>query len=403
MGDPVDGASGNPGPWLSLIGIGEQGLGGLSSASRAALEAAEVVFGGPRHLALAAIDARGRAWPVPFDIAAVLTLRGRRVAVLASGDPFWFGVGGTLMAQLARREWQAFPGPSTFALAASALGWRLETTACLGLHAAPFTALRTDLHEGRRLIGLLRDAAAPGELARWLVGHGFGASRLHVLERLGGPAERIRSAVAEAFALDDIVAPVAVGIEARGAGLSCVPGRPDDVFRHDGQITRPAVRAISLANLAPRWGERLWDIGAGSGAIAIEWCLASRGEAVAIEARPDRVENLCFNLGAFGLEARVQVVEGRAPAALVGLPPPDAVFVGGGANEALLEAVWAAMPAGARLVVNAVTLETEALLQAWSQRWGGTLLRLEMAEAAPLGRMRGWVPARPIVQWSVSR
>ena len=390
-------------PWLTIIGITEDGPDGLPGASLRALAAAEVVFGGPRHLALAGVGARGRAWPVPFDLAPLLELRGRRVAALVSGDPFWCGAGGGIAAALERHEWHALPAPGVLSLAAARLGWRLEEVETLGLHAAPFARLRPHLARGCRIIATLRDGDAPAALARWLVEQGAGAARLTVLERLGGPSEQVRSTRADGFALT-CAAPVAVAIDGadlpRGFGLPAVPGRADGLFTHDGQITKSPIRALTLAALAPRAGEVLWDIGGGSGSVAVEWALAG-GRAVTVEPRADRIATIRANIDAFGLGGRVTVIEGSAPEAL---PPgtPDAVFVGGGASQALLEALWARLPSGARLVANAVTLETESLLTRWHADRGGRLLRIDLAEAAPLGRMRGWTPARPIVQWSVA-
>ncbi len=387
--------------WLSIIGIGEGGLEELSNASRLALTAAEIVFGGPRHLALAGVAARGRAWPVPFDVAPVLALRGQQVAVLASGDPFWFGVGGSLSAHLSADEWQVFPAPSTFSLAAARLGWRLEDTACFGLHATPFAGTRSRLHPGGRLICLLRDGAAVGEFARWLGEHGFGASKLWVLEALGGPHERIRQTTAQRFDFSDVAAPVAVALEVTGAaGLPRSAGLPDASFAHDGQITKSPIRALTLAALAPRPGQHLWDIGAGSGSVSVEWCLAG-GRATAIEQHTNRVANIRSNVESFGLGKSLTVVEGLAPDALTGLAPPNAIFVGGGFNAALFEVLKSLAAPACRLVVNAVTLETEAVLAVLHAAHGGALLRIELAHAAPLGRMRGWTPARPVVQWNV--
>ena len=267
---PGGGGAGGRGPWLSIIGIGEDGLSGLNSASRDALARAEIVFGGPRHLALADAGRRGRAWPVPFSVAPVLALQGHSVAVLASGDPFWHGAGGRLADHLDPGEWIAFPAPSTFSLAAARLGWRLEETACLGLHAAPFQTLLAHLSPGQRAICLLRDGAAVGGLTAWLAATGFGASRVWVLEGLGGRNERVRETKADAFALTGIAAPVAVAITAAGAaGLPRTPGLPDDTFVHDGQITKRPMRALTLAALAPRPNELLWDIGAGSGQAVV--------------------------------------------------------------------------------------------------------------------------------------
>lgn len=389
-------------PWLTFIGIGEDGAAALSRPARAALRSAEIVFGGPRHLALARAGDRGRAWPVPFDAGPVLALRGRRVAVVASGDPFWHGAGGSLAPHLAPGEWASHPAASTFQLVANRLGWRLEETACLGLHAAPFARLVPHLHAGAQVIALLRDGAAPAALAAWLAGRGQGDSVIHVLERLGGAAERIRTVRAAAFDLAGIAAPVAVALVAEGPGLPRCAGLRDDGFAHDGQITRAPVRALTLAALAPRPGLHLWDIGAGSGSVSVEFCLAG-GHASAVEPRADRAANIRANAGAFGIDHRLRVVEGRAPAALDGLERPDAVFVGGGCDAALLDRLWALLDPGARMVVNAVTLETEALLVARHAGLGGALMRIAIAEAAPLGAMRGWVPARPVVQWSVTR
>ena len=392
-------------PWVTIVGIGEDGLNGLTGASRAALDQAEVVFGGPRHLELAQAGARGHPWPVPFSVQPVLDCRGRPVVVLASGDPFWHGAGGTLAAHLAHDEWRAFPAPSTFSLAAARLGWRLEDTLCLGLHAAPFERLVPLLAPNVRAICLMRDGAAVAMLTEWLILRGFGASTLTVLEALGGPRERLRSATTEGFDLSDIAAPVAVAIDAQGApGLPRASGLPDDLFVHDGQITKRPVRALTLSALAPRPGELLWDIGGGSGSISVEWALSAPGaRALAIEPRAERAANIRANADSFGLAHRIEVVEGSAPDALRTLPSPDCVFVGGGGSEALLHWLWETLRPGTRLVANAVTLETEALLSKWHSDKGGHLLRVELSEVAPLGRMRGWDRARPVTQWSVTR
>ena len=401
MSDPSDFPV--PDPWICFIGIGEDGLDGLSPPSRDALARSEIVFGGPRHLKLAEVGARGRPWPVPFSVDPVLDCRGRRVAVLASGDPFWHGAGGSIAARLSIGEWTAFPSPSTFSLAAARLGWRLEDVSCLGLHAAPFETLISHLVPEQKAICLLRDGAAAGALAAWLTRRGFGASHLCVMEALGGPSERIRETRADCFGLTDVAAPAVVAIAASGAmGLSRAAGLPDGDFIHDGQMTKRPVRALTLSALAPRPGELLWDIGAGSGSISVEWCLAG-GRALAIEARADRAANIRANAAAFGVTHRMTVIEGRAPTALRALSAPNAVFVGGGGISTLFEALWETIREGTRLVANAVTLETEALLLDEQNRRGGDLLRIELAQAAPLGSMRGWVPARPVVQWSVVR
>ncbi|MFN7222623.1 MAG: precorrin-6y C5,15-methyltransferase (decarboxylating) subunit CbiE [Paracoccaceae bacterium] len=392
-------------PWLSIIGLGEDGPAGLSDASRAALAQAEVVFGAPRHLALCSSGQRGREWPVPFDLAPLLALRGRKVAMLVSGDPFWFGAGGSVAAHLSPAEWRAFPVAGVFSLIAARMGWRLEDVLCLGLHAAPFSRLVPVLVRGVRVIFTLRDAGAVLDLASWLAGNGYAATRLTVCEAVGGPRERLRDWRQDQAPLADIAAPVAVALDGadlpRSAGLPRSSGLPDDLFTHDGQITKRPIRALTLSALGPRPGELLWDIGGGSGSISVEWCLAG-GRAIAIEARPDRAANIRSNGDRFGVSHRMTVVEARAPEGLTAMPAPDAVFVGGGGNANLYETLWPMLPTGIRLVANGVTLEAEATLAAFHARHGGTLLRIDIAQASPLGAFRGWQAARPVVQWSVT-
>lgn len=390
-------------PWLTIIGIGEDGLAGLSEASRKALASAETVFGGERHLALADAGRRGRAWPVPFDADIVLSCRGRPTAVLASGDPFWHGAGASLAEKLGGDEWIAHPAPSIFSLAAARLGWRLESIVCLGLHAAPFERLVPHLARNARIVCLVRDGKAVGDLAKWLTQRGWGASLVWTLVALGGPRESIDQHRADLFTGDIAGNLVAVAVQAMGGqGAPRSAGLPDNLFVHDGQITKRPVRALALSALAPRAGERLWDIGAGSGSISVEWALCG-GTATAIEMRDDRVANIRSNAAAFGLAHRITVVTGEAPEALAKLEAPDAVFIGGGLDGAMFDVIWSLLAPGARLVAHSVTLETEALLGELHQRHGGELMRVEIAHAAALGRYRSWEAARPVVQWSVVR
>ncbi|MBR1177415.1 precorrin-6y C5,15-methyltransferase (decarboxylating) subunit CbiE [Bradyrhizobium sp. KB893862 SZCCT0404] len=390
-------------PWLTIIGIGEDGLAGLSEASRKALAKAETVFGGERHLALADVGGRGRPWPVPFDANVVLGCRGRPTAVLASGDPFWHGAGASLAEKLDASEWIARPAPSTFSLAAARLGWRLESTVCLGLHAAPFERLVPHLARGARVLCLVRDGKAVGDLAKWLTARGWGASSFWTLTALGGPREVIAKHRADNFAGDVAANLLAVAIEAKGGqGIPRSSGLSDDLFLHDGQITKRPVRALALSALAPRPAERLWDVGAGSGSISVEWALCG-GTATAVEMREDRAANIRSNAAAFGLAHRITIITGTAPEALAALEPPDAVFIGGGLDRAMFDATWSRLAPGARLVAHSVTLETEALLGELHRQHGGELMRVEIAHAAPLGRYRSWEAVRPVVQWSAVR
>ncbi len=395
--------------WLSIVGIGEDGVDGLTAGARGLIGAAEIVFGGRRHLALAAPLIRGatRPWPSPFDGAAdeVLAHRGRRVCVLASGDPFHYGVGAVLAQKIDAREMLVVPAPSAFSLAAARLGWSLPHTVLLSVHGRPLDLVRPHLQPGARILALTADGEAPARLAKLLAEAGFGASRLTLLEALGGPRERVRTARANDFSLDAVDALNTVAIEvvaAPGARvLARTAGLADDLFEHDGQISKREIRAITLSSLAPRRGELLWDIGAGSGAVAIEWMLADASmRAIAIERLADRAARIARNAAAFGVPD-LQIVQGAAPAALESLPAADAIFVGGGAGDAgVLDAACRALRPGGRLVVNAVTLETEALLLARHGALGGELTRIGLARAESLGGKTGWRAARPLTQWS---
>ncbi|MGQ8633331.1 precorrin-6y C5,15-methyltransferase (decarboxylating) subunit CbiE [Agrobacterium sp. DKPNP3] len=396
-------------PWLSIVGIGEDGLTGLGSKAIAAIEAAEVVFGGKRHLELAAAAIRGEArpWPVPFDteVSDVVALRGRRVCVLASGDPFFFGVGVTLLRQIEADETVCHPSPSAFSLAASRLGWALQSAECVSLHGRSIDLLRPHLHAGASIIALTSDAHAPALIANLLSDLGFGQSKFILLEALGGEREQRRQVRAADFVLEDIdplnVVAIEV-VEAKGARvLPFGHGLDDALFEHDGQITKREIRAVTLSSLAPRRGELLWDVGAGSGSTGIEWMLSHPSlRAIAIEQHPDRAERVARNAEAFGVPG-LEVLIGTAPEAFEGLPAPDAIFIGGGGSEAgVMDAARAALKPGGRLVANAVTLEMEAMLLAAHARLGGSLIRLDVARVTPVGTMSGWRPAMPVTQWS---
>jgi precorrin-6Y C5,15-methyltransferase (decarboxylating) len=392
--------------WLSIVGIGEDGIEGLTPIARSLIQGAEIVFGGHRHLALAAPLIRGsaRPWHSPFEgaIEDVLAHRGRDVCVLASGDPFVYGVGSVLLRHIDPRETVAVPAPSTFSLAASRLGWALPETVQLSLHGRSLDLVRPHLQPGARVLALTSDGEGPAVLARLLADTGFGRSRLTVLEALGGARERIRSTTAAAFDLGEIDPLNAVALEIEASPdarvLARAAGLPDALFEHDGQITKREIRAMTLAALSPRRGELLWDVGAGAGSVAIEWMLADPSmRAVAIEAQSDRAGRIRRNAAAFGVPG-LEVVEGAAPAAFEGLARPDAVFIGGGATI-VLDAAVRALRAGGRLVVNAVTVETEALLLQRRATLGGELSRIAIARLEPMGGRHGWRPALPLTQW----
>ncbi len=395
--------------WLSIVGIGEDGIKGLGENARAAISSASIVFGGKRHLELAAplITGEARPWPTPFDAAMrdVVALRGKSVCVLASGNPFFFGVGATLSRHLSAQEFVAYPAPSAFSLAASRLGWPLQEIETVSLHGRPVELIRPLLHPGRRVIALTSDEKGPAELAALLTATGFGQSRLTVLEAVGGYDERIRSTQADEFVLQDINVLNVVAVEVAAASSARILprgfGLDDGLFEHDGQITKREIRALTISALSPRRGELLWDIGAGCGSIGVEWMLADPSlKAIAIEAHPERAARIRRNAIAFGVPGLV-LIEGQATAALAGLPQPDAIFIGGGGSEpGVFDAAVDALKPGGRLVANAVTLEMEAVLLAAHAKHGGDLIRIEVSRAAPIGSMSGWKPAMPVTQWS---
>ncbi|EJZ19303.1 bifunctional cobalt-precorrin-7 (C(5))-methyltransferase/cobalt-precorrin-6B (C(15))-methyltransferase (plasmid) [Rhizobium sp. Pop5] len=394
--------------WLTIIGIGEDGPAGLGEEAKRLIAAAPAVFGGARHHALAAslISGKKLPWQSPFErsVEAILERRGTPVVVLASGDPFLYGVGATLSRYVAEEEMHTIPAPSAFSLAASHLGWPLQDATTISLHGRPIELIRPHLHPGRRIIALTSDEKGPGELAALLAAAGFGQSQLTVLEALGGPRERQRRTIPTAFDLVDIDPLNVCALEiSAGEGARILPfvaGLEDDLFEHDGQITKREIRAMTLSALAPRHGELLWDIGAGSGSIGIEWMLADPSlKTIAVEQSPERAARVARNASAFGVP-HLAIVEGSAPDALHGLPEPDAVFLGGGGSEpGVMDAAIAALKRGGRLVANAVTLEMEAVLLSEHAKRGGSLTRIEISRAGPVGRMGGWRPAMPVMQW----
>jgi precorrin-6B C5,15-methyltransferase / cobalt-precorrin-6B C5,C15-methyltransferase len=403
-------------PWLSLVGIGEDGLAGLSEPARTTLLQARTLFGGRRHLALLADPlAPGAAqervpWPSPFASAfsMLLSRRGTPVCVLASGDPMWFGIGASLARLLPAEEFRVYPAPSSFTMAAARLGWPLQDAVALSVHGRPFDALHPHVHPGARLLILSENGHSPAAIARLLRERGFGPSRLCVLEHLGGPSERRLDGDAADWPYEQAADLNLVAVhclpDPDAVRLSTLAGLPDSAFAHDGQLTKRHVRAATLAQLAPLPGEFLWDVGAGCGSIGVEWMRAHPScRAAAVEADAKRcglIDRNRLRLGVPGL----QIVHGRAPEVLRGLDTPQAVFIGGGLTEPdLLERCWDALPPGGRLVANAVTLQSEAILIGWRQRIGGELTRISVAHAAPLGRFDGWRTAMPLTVFAATK
>jgi precorrin-6Y C5,15-methyltransferase (decarboxylating) len=406
--------SSRPQRWLSIIGIGEDGVDGLSPVAQRLVSGAELVVGGKRHLALVdpLIKSERLSWPSPIGDALpeIEKHRGRPVAVLASGDPFHYGVGDLLMRSVSPDETLCLPQPSAFSLAAARLGWSLQDVALVSLHGRALEAIVRHLQPGAHILALSWDGETPAKLANLLRERGLGESAITVLERMGGAGERVRRATANGFYLGKIEPLNTIALEVAGsaaAALGLAPGLDDTLFEHDGQLTKRDVRAITVSALAPRQGELLWDVGLGAGSIAIEWLLRHPSlRAIGIEEGADRAARATRNAAALGTPD-LRVVQGQAPQALAGLPAPDAVFIGGGLGDVgLFEAVWSALKPGGRLVANAVSLGSEAKLIELFQHHGGELTRIEIAKSGSAGRSGKvfvWRPAAPIIQWRVSK
>ncbi len=395
-------------PWLSIVGIGESGREGLSAAAARLIGDAVLIVGGARHLALmGALRGQSLEWQKPFrdTVARILERAGEPVCVLASGDPFWFGAGAVLAESVPASQMLVLPAPSAFSLAAARLGWPLQSTVTLGLHTGRLETLLRYLHHGQRILALSLDGSTPGQAAELLARYGFGGSILHVMQSLGGPRERVDNGRADELrgatfgALNVLAIEVEAGRAARP--IPFAPGLPDSYFEHDGQITKREVRAITLSALRPVPGELLWDIGLGSGSVAIEWLLSHAAmRAAGFEKSAERAARASRNAVSLGVP-HLEIHEGRAPGTLKRAAAPDAIFVGGGVSDAsLLAAAWDALKPGGRMVCNAVTFEGQAALMSFRQSRGGTVIRIGIEREHEAGRFTAWQPAMPVVQWS---
>ncbi|MGJ5177682.1 precorrin-6y C5,15-methyltransferase (decarboxylating) subunit CbiE [Bradyrhizobium oligotrophicum] len=406
------GATCNATRWLSIVGIGEDGVDGLSAPARRLIAQAALVAGGARHLELAAslVEGERLAWPSPLHQAfeQIAAHRGEPVVVLASGDPFNYGVGKQLMQRFDVAEMLCVPQPSAFSLAAARLGWPLQDVAQVTLHGRALEGIIRHLAPGARILALAWDGSTAAKLAALLTSRRMGRSRLTVLEAIGGPQERVRSVTADAFELSDIhpLTTIALEVVAEPDALviPLTSGLADDLFEHDGQMTKRDVRAVTLSALAPRPGELLWDVGLGSGSVAIEWLLRHGSlRAIGIEARQDRADRAMRNALALGAPD-LKLVLGRAPSVLADLEPPDVAFIGGGISEqGVFEVVWSKLKPGGRLVANVVSLEGEARLIELFDKHGGELVRIAVSRVEPVGRMHGWRPAMAVTQWRVAK
>lgn len=397
--------------WLSVIGINENGVDGLSTQARELIASAELVIGGARHLALAKdlIKGKSKFWenPIEKSIEKILSYRNLPVAVLASGDPFCYGIGATLARYIPIEEMLVIPAPSGFSLAAAKLGWALQDTVTIGLNGRALEKIIPHLQPNTKILALSTDETTPLLLMELLEKRGFGIVKFLVLEHLGGHNERIRT-MAHDQRLKDIARLNMIALEmdedSAGETIPISNGIPDDFFEHDGQLTKREIRAVTLSTLAPKRGQLLWDIGLGAGSIAIEWMLChSSNRAIGFEKNPERVGRAKRNALALGVPD-LQIIEGNVPEILHGIETPDAVFIGGGAgNPKVIEAAWGALQKGGRMVVNSVTIETEAIVIAAYKKYGGDLIRIGIERSEAVGAMTGLRPSMMVLQWSVAK
>ncbi|MGO1118251.1 precorrin-6y C5,15-methyltransferase (decarboxylating) subunit CbiE [Rhodovibrionaceae bacterium A322] len=401
-------------PWLSLVGIGEDGLNGLSPAALSLVNSAEVLVGGARHLAMVPQDEADRrerlAWPSPLSalVSEIKARKGQRVCVLATGDPLWFGVAVTLAREIPEQEMLVLPSPSAFSLACARLGWPLAQVECLTLHGRPLGLLQPALQPGNKILALSNDGQTPALAARLLCDNGYGESIITVLAHMGGTKEEMFSASAkdwpDAPCADFNTLAIDCQSDPEGALLPRSPGLPNDAFRADGQITKREVRAATLAALGPTPGALLWDVGAGCGSVAVEWMRAAlNSQAIAIEHKDKRLAFLADNAQNLGA-GLMKIVKGKAPEALEDLAAPDAIFIGGGLTcDGLFERCWQALKPGGRLVANVVTLDGEQRVLALQQALGGSLTKIAVSHAEPIGPFQGWRPAMTVTQWALRK
>jgi precorrin-6B C5,15-methyltransferase / cobalt-precorrin-6B C5,C15-methyltransferase len=395
--------------WLSIVGLGEGGWTEVPGLGRSLITAAEVVVGGERHLAMLPEGVAGRrlSWETPLKLTVdeILRHRGRPVAVLATGDPMHFGIGVTLARAIPLSEMLILPSISAFTLAAARLGWPVADCECLTLHGRPLARFSGFLYPAARLLLLSHDGTTPALVAAELARRGWGPSRITVLEHMGGERERTLEGTAESWKLSRTADLNTLAVECRPGPdailLPRLPGLPDDSFVHDGQLTKREIRAATLSALAPLPGQLLWDLGAGCGSVAIEWLRSAKAaKAIAIESDPKRRRFITDNAVALGTP-EIEIVAGQAPEALSDLAPPDAVFIGGGiATPSLVERCWSALPTGGRLVANVVTVEGEEAVIRQRGRFGGSLTRIAISRAEPIGSRLGWRPLMPVTQWA---
>lgn len=400
--------------WLEVIGLTEDGLSGLSAEQTSQLRGADLVIGPDRIFPevqhLDGFRGQAQSWPQPFlDIIPLLeSYRGKKVVILATGDPLWFGAASTLVRYFDQSEMRITPAPSGFQWAASRMGWPLHTARTITVHGRPHENVLKYIAPSARLLVLAHDKNSPHTIAKLLDAAGYGDAEITALGHIGGNAESHHADKAAIWAKASYDVPdfhvIAVTCpDALDGFLPLTPGLPDDAYTSDGKLTKAETRAASLAKLKPQDGGLLWDLGCGSGAIGIEWMrAANNARAIGVDNRQDRLQVAESNAMRLGTP-EWQGLCLNLPDGLDDCGDPDAVFIGGGLTQSLAEYALKRLKSGGRLVVNAVTLESEqTLLKLWGDH-GGELVRIAVARAEPVGPLNGWRPLMPVTQWALTK
>lgn len=396
---------------LTIVGIGADGWSGLGERSRDAVLDAKLLIGSSRQLAMIPVfDVERRCWPSPIDSLVDALVEGSTgpACILASGDPMLHGIGSTLSRRVGATRLTVHPSPSALSYACARLAWPGAETELVSLVAHPVETLARQLQPGRRLIVYVHGEDGATEIVRMLQRYQLGPSSVTVLEQLGGDEEKISLATADCWEPRRFASPYLVAIDCRSdenaTPLALVPGLPDSAYENDGQLTKREVRAITLSALAPLPGELLWDVGAGSGSIAIEWLRTEPlARAIAVEAQEARAARIERNARELGVPS-LEVCCGHAPGALAALEQPDVVFIGGGlTTPTLVDQCWQRLTPGGRITANAVTLEGERSLLDACKSHGGTMVRIEIGRAEPIGSLTTWRPQLPVVQWTARK
>jgi precorrin-6Y C5,15-methyltransferase (decarboxylating) len=378
-----------PEPRIHIIGVGSDGLAGLTSRARDLLLTADLVFGSEHTLKLlpelrAERRAIGADWQETVNALTALIGR-KRLAIVAGGDPLFYGVARYLCDRLGKEHFDVLPHVSSMQLAFARVKETWEEAYLTNLQTHPLETVLDRIRTAETVGLFTSEGEGPPEIARTLLGRGLDYFRMYVCENLGGPDERVTQGELRDIA-DMEFAPLNVVILKRKPGRPDRPapaarfrpfGNPDDVFAQSrpksGLITQAEVRCLALAEMAIQPASVVWDIGAGSGAVAIEAArLSDPGPVYAIEQDAADYHLILANAEAFGV-SNLHAIHGIAPDVFADLPAPDAVFVGGCGHEVtrLLESAWEALRPGGNMVVNLATLESLSAAHATLKRLAG--------------------------------